>query len=175
MSVKTIGIPNSEYSIVYEPGFEESFGIYKNDVNVTDAVKSKLNTDMVLYILSMKQQISDDEITVTVRPENQGTDEMISMLQTKAIEMICKIRAAGIRLKPNAVKIWVKQHPSGYYPKIEFDVDTQELQYDMRLNGSINEAHFKTFQTVGNQTKRVDVLKEYAHPVLIAIDSIINS
>lgn len=174
MSTKKIEIPNSDYCIIYEPGFEENYGIFKGDLNVTDAVKSKLNNDIVLYIIQLKNQLKEDLISVTVRSENKGTDDMIAMLQTKAIEMICKLRENGIKLKPNAVKIWVKNFGNNFYPKIEFDVDSQELQYDMRLNGTINEVHFKTFVTVGDKTKRVDVLKENAHPILIAIDSIIN-
>lgn len=96
---------------------------------------------------------------------------LLEMLKTRATlyEQICNRN----NVNPT-VFIWVKKFGNAFYPKIEFDVGEQELQYDMNLDGTINEVHFKSFEKENNKWVRKDFIKEEANPVARAIDELIN-
>lgn len=116
-------------------------------------------------------------MNVLIRPESaQNRPDLMNMLKFATTQMLTKLHNHGLHLPDNSVKIWIK-HFSGdkYYPKIEFDADGEELQYDMTHDGEIKETHFKEFQRTPNGTKRVDLNKEFANPLLQQIDNIIRS
>lgn len=79
---------------------------------------------------------------------------------------------------PDNIFIWVKDFNGQLYPKIEFDVAGEELQYDMRVNGNaleIGEIHFKSFiKASPYKTIRQDLKPEDAHVTLQAADIIIR-
>ena len=111
---------------------------------------------------------------VIIRPETAKQDSLINMLQFEVTKMINKLQRFGYPLADRSVKIWVKEYNSNFYPKIEFDVQGQELQYDMTPDGEINEAHFKQFVKNEGKTYRQDLNKENADPLLIRLDNIIR-
>ena len=96
---------------------------------------------------------------------------LLEMLKARATayEQICNKN----NVNPT-VFIWVKKFGNNLYPKLEFDVGEQELQYDLRADGTINEVHFKSFEKENGKWVRKDLLKEEANPVARAIDDLIN-
>lgn len=112
-----------------------------------------------------------------VRPETVQDQELLDKLAELATNYEAKLHRNSIY--PTNIFIWVKDFNGQRFPKIEFDVASEELQYDMRINGSsleVGEVHFKTFvRQPGCKTKRVDVPKEKAHVTLQAIDIILRS
>ena len=89
--------------------------------------------------------------------------------------MIRTLYNNGVVLPDHAVKIWIKEYSNGsLFPKVEFDWHDQELQYDLTTEGEIKEAHFKSFVHTQSCTRRKDVDKKDADPLLIKIDNILR-
>lgn len=114
-------------------------------------------------------------MNVIIRSESAHRDDLMDMLKNKTIQIIQCLQNNNIMLPDNSIKIWIKQFAdTQFYPKIEIDVDNQELQYDVNHDGSIGEAHFKTFVKNGSVYNRVDIDKMQAAPLLIRIDNLIR-
>lgn len=112
-----------------------------------------------------------------IRPESIPDQGLLNMLMDIAAGYEAKLHRNSIY--PTNIFIWVKDFNGQKFPKIEFDVASEELQYDMRINGNsleVGEVHFKTFvKQPGGKTKRVDVSRNNAHATLQAIDVILRS
>lgn len=80
---------------------------------------------------------------------------------------------------PTDIFIWIKEYNGQTFPKIEFNIAGEELQYDMCINSNIleiSEVHFKTFiKHPDGSIERTDVPREAAHVTLQAIDVILQS
>ncbi|MBO5435083.1 hypothetical protein J6A31_04605 [bacterium] len=114
-------------------------------------------------------------MNVLIRPESDDNQELMAMLKRASSNMILRLKNHNIILADNSVKIWIKRFSENrLYPKIEFDVGNQELQYDMTADGFIREAHFKSFIRTASGTKRHDLDKMSADPLLITIDNILR-
>ena len=103
--------------------------------------------------------------------------ELLNMLEFQATRMLIVLTYFGIDIPDgNFIYIWVKEYNKRLYPKIEFDYNNQELQYDMTVDGNINEVFFKQFVDLGNggQPKRINVEKSEADPMLQKIDNILR-
>ena len=115
-------------------------------------------------------------MNVIIRPES-ATDrpDLMEMLKYTTTQIIITLYNNGVYLPDNSVRIWIK-HFSGdkYYPKIEFDITHEELQYDITHDGKIKESHFKSFNRTSTGMRRADIGKEFAHPLLQQIDDIIT-
>ena len=75
----------------------------------------------------------------------------------------------------DCVKIWIKQYSDDiFYPKIEFDTDRQEIQYDMTVDGDIREIHYKRFTGTKGRSRRIDIARDDLKPALRVIDDIIR-
>ena len=100
--------------------------------------------------------------------------EMLGKLMEKAEEL--KKVVNGNKIEPD-VFVWIKEYAKTFYFKIEFDVNHQELQYDLMMNDAgklyLNEIHFKTFVKGRYRYERVDLTKEQACPTLRAIDDLL--
>jgi len=115
-------------------------------------------------------------INVTVRAQSAKNPEMLKMLKYEASKMINHLISKNIQIEPVKINIWIKQYgDSKFYPKIEFDFDNQELQYDLNYEGQIVETHYKTFLHSGSSIKRKDISKEDANSLLNAIDNEIST
>lgn len=114
-------------------------------------------------------------MTVYIRPESAKNDVLMSMLQSVTSDMIIKLQNNNILLPNGSIKIWIKEFGKNkLFPKIEFDINNQELQYDISPDGYIQEVHFKTFKKENNSYHRYDIDKMSADPMLIKIDNIIR-
>lgn len=114
-------------------------------------------------------------MNVQIRPESADKPELLEMLKYSVTNMIKTLYANGIILQDNSVKIWIKEfNGHRYFPKIEFDANGQELQYDMTNDGMIREVHFKSFIHQQGKTKRHDINKQNAHSLLQEIDDILR-
>ena len=117
---------------------------------------------------------------IRTRPDTVNIPEVLEMLRFQASRMVVVLDYYGINLRDGAVCIWIKQfnYNNGqidYYPKIEFDYNGQELQYDIDINtGRIKETYFKYFEHVGYGVRRADIMKENADPLLQKIDDILR-
>lgn len=114
-------------------------------------------------------------MNVLIRPESADNQQIMQALQFKTTQILTLLHNKGINLPDNSVKIWIKEFsPTKLFPKIEFDVNGQELQYDLTHDGEIQEAHFKSFIRKNNKTVRHDIEKINADPLLIRIDNIVR-
>ena len=114
-------------------------------------------------------------MNVLIRPESVNDPVLMPMLKHAAAGMIQTLQQNGIQLADNSVKIWIKEFGENkYFPKIEFDNNNQELQYDLTHDGEIREAHFKTFVHGKGGTKRHDIERTQADPLLVRIDSLLR-
>lgn len=105
---------------------------------------------------------------VTIRPESMHTPQLLQMLQHVTTQMLTCLRADGITLADNSVKIWVKRHgrTGNLYPKIEFDAHGEELQYGLDEHGTVKEAHFKSFDKSTGRLLRADIEPDKACELL---------
>lgn len=114
-------------------------------------------------------------MNVLIRPESADNKPIMQALQFKTTEILTLLHNKGINLPDNSVKIWIKEFSTNkLFPKIEFDVNGQELQYDLNHSGEIQEAHFKSFVKQNGKTLRRDIDKMSADPLLIRIDNIVR-
>ena len=118
--------------------------------------------------------MSENNVVVKVRPESQDNPELMAMLRHEVTAMLCKLNAHRFPIYQHMATIWIKEYNGKFYPKIEFDINRQELQYDMNADGTINEVHFKSFEVRGNKHVRVDLVRDEACPELIRLDTIIR-
>ena len=112
-----------------------------------------------------------------VRNETVPDKTLLDFLRITAENYEAKLHRNGIY--PNNIYIWVKEYNGQLFPKIEFDIGSEELQYDLlrTQNGfEVGEIHFKTFVKQPNgYVKRLDVKRQDAHVTLQAIDVILRS
>lgn len=114
-------------------------------------------------------------MNVLIRPESANRPDLMQMLKFTTTQMILKLNSHGVTLPDNSVKIWIKEFSeTKLFPKVEFDYEGQELQYDLTHDGAIREAHFKSFVKRNGSTVRHDIDKMAANPMLIRIDNIIR-
>lgn len=113
-------------------------------------------------------------MNVQIRQSTADNSVLMDMLKRTATELLTTLHNNGINFDNNSVKIWIKEYNKKLFPKIEFDVQGEELQYDLTHDGAIREAHFKTFIHTNHGTKRKDLEKKNANPLLIRIDNILR-
>ena len=112
---------------------------------------------------------------IGIRPESANNPTLMIMLKRKTALMLDVLHANGIDLPDKAVKIWIKEFGADkYFPKIEFDHNNQELQYDLTHEGEIREAHFKSFVKTDNKTQRRDLDRKDADALLVRIDTLLR-
>ena len=112
---------------------------------------------------------------VEIRKISANNEILMDMLKYNAIKMIQMLNANGIILNDDCVKIWIKQFSDDiFYPKIEFDTDRQEIQYDMTTDGDIREIHYKRFTGTRGRSRRIDIARDDLKPMLLCIDTIIR-
>lgn len=113
---------------------------------------------------------------VEIRPFTANHPILIEMLKKETIRMITILYQNGIVLNDDCIKIWVKQYSDEiFYPKIEFDSNRQEIQYDMTETGMIREVHYKRFTGTKGRSTRIDIAKTELVPILTMIDDIIRN
>lgn len=112
---------------------------------------------------------------VEIRSISAKNDMLMDMLKYHAMNMIHMLNAHGITLNDDCVKIWIKQYSDEiFYPKIEFDTERQEIQYDMTVDGAIREIHYKRFTGTKGRSRRVDIARNDLKPLPRMIDDIIR-
>ena len=112
---------------------------------------------------------------VEIRNISVHNDILMDMLKYNVIKMVNMLNAHGIILNDDCVKIWIKQYSDDiFYPKIEFDTDRQEIQYDMTVDGDIREIHYKRFTGTKGRSRRIDIARDDLKPALRVIDDIIR-
>lgn len=112
---------------------------------------------------------------VEIRPISAKNDKLMQMLQYTANNMIMLLNAYGISLPDDCVKIWIKDYAGReFYPKIEFDIGRQEIQYDITEDGFIREAHYKQFVGRAGRCKRLDIARKDLNQKLLYIDTLIR-
>ena len=112
---------------------------------------------------------------VEIRNISVHNDVLMDMLKYNVIKMVNMLNAHGIILNDDCVKIWIKQYSDDiFYPKIEFDTDRQEIQYDMTVDGDIREIHYKRFTGTKGRSRRIDIARDDLKPALRVIDDIIR-
>lgn len=112
---------------------------------------------------------------VEIRNISVRNDVLMDMLKYNVIKMVNMLNARGIILNDDCVKIWIKQYSDEiFYPKIEFDTDRQEIQYDMTVDGDIREIHYKRFTGTKGRSRRIDIARDDLKPTLLIIDDIIR-
>lgn len=112
---------------------------------------------------------------VEIRNISVRNDVLMDMLKYNVIKMVNMLNARGIILNDDCVKIWIKQYSDEiFYPKIEFDTDRQEIQYDMTVDGDIREIHYKRFTGTKGRSRRIDIASDDLKPTLLIIDDIIR-
>ena len=112
---------------------------------------------------------------VEIRSISAKNDMLMDMLKYHAMNMIHMLNAHGITLNDDCVKIWIKQYSDEiFYPKIEFDTERQEIQYDMTVDGTIREIHYKRFTGTRGRSRRVDITRNDLKPLPRMIDDIIR-
>ena len=99
----------------------------------------------------------------------------MNMLKYVVTQMVKRLQANNIFLPDNIIKIWIKEMgPERQFPKIEFDMDSQELQYELDTNGTIKEKHFKSWvHSSTGALRRYDIEKHEASALLQSIDNIL--
>lgn len=181
----TVIMKDSKYRIKYNEDNRDDYKILRGDVDVTEELRHDIVLDMLHHIQKLQDVIEDlskeglpkEEVFPFTRPETAIDNDLLCMLERVSSLMIERVKNAGISLQKDSVKIWIKRFNDKLYPKIEFDVDGQELQYDMNHNGTVNEVHFKTFVKKDdgvNGYSRKDVLKEEANDILVKIDNVLT-
>lgn len=114
-------------------------------------------------------------INVTIRKESANNQEILKMLKFEATKMINHLISKNIQIEPVKINIWVKQYgDSKFYPKIEFDFDNQEVQYDLDYEGQIVETHYKTFLHNQGSIRRKDISKTELNQLLNSVDNEIS-
>ena len=99
----------------------------------------------------------------------------MSMLQYTTYNMIMLLQANNVLLSDDCVKIWIKNYADReFYPKIEFDIGRQEIQYDITEDGFIREAHYKQFIGGAGRCKRLDIARNDLNQKLLYIDTLIR-
>lgn len=112
---------------------------------------------------------------VEIRNISVHNDILMDMLKYNVMKMVNMLNAHGIILNDDCVKIWIKQYSDDiFYPKIEFDTDRQEIQYDMTVDGDIREIHYKRFTGTKGRSRRIDIARDDLKPALRVIDDIIR-
>lgn len=112
---------------------------------------------------------------VEIRNISVHNDVLMDMLKYNVMKMVNMLNAHGIILNDDCVKIWIKQYSDDiFYPKIEFDTDRQEIQYDMTVDGDIREIHYKRFTGTKGRSRRIDIARDDLKPTLRVIDDIIR-
>ena len=112
---------------------------------------------------------------VEIRNISVYNDVLMDMLKYNVMKMVNMLNAHGIILNDDCVKIWIKQYSDDiFYPKIEFDTDRQEIQYDMTVDGDIREIHYKRFTGTKGRSRRIDIARDDLKPALRVIDDIIR-
>lgn len=112
---------------------------------------------------------------IEIRKISAQNDILMSMLKYESVKMVGILNDAGIVLNDDCVKIWIKAFTDEiFYPKIEFDTDRQEIQYDMTVDGEIREVHYKRFVGAKGRAHRVDIAREDLKPAMLMIDSILR-
>ena len=112
---------------------------------------------------------------VEIRNISVHNDILMDMLKYNVMKMVNMLNAHGIILNDDCVKIWIKQYSDDiFYPKIEFDTDRQEIQYDMTVDGDIREIHYKRFTGTKGRSRRIDIARDDLKPALRIIDDIIR-
>ena len=112
---------------------------------------------------------------VEIRNISVHNDVLMDMLKYNVVKMVNMLNAHGIILNDDCVKIWIKQYSDDiFYPKIEFDTDRQEIQYDMTVDGDIREIHYKRFTGTKGRSRRIDIARDDLKPALRVIDDIIR-
>ena len=112
---------------------------------------------------------------VEIRNISVHNDVLMDMLKYNVIKMVNMLNAHDIILNDDCVKIWIKQYSDDiFYPKIEFDTDRQEIQYDMTVDGDIREIHYKRFTGTKGRSRRIDIARDDLKPALRVIDDIIR-
>lgn len=112
---------------------------------------------------------------VEIRNISVHNDVLMDMLKYNVMKMVNMLNAHGIILNDDCVKIWIKQYSDDiFYPKIEFDTDRQEIQYDMTVDGDIREIHYKRFTGTKGRSRRIDIARDDLKPALRVIDDIIR-
>ena len=112
---------------------------------------------------------------VEIRNISVHNDILMDMLKYNVMKMVNMLNARGIILNDDCVKIWIKQYSDDiFYPKIEFDTDRQEIQYDMTVDGDIREIHYKRFTGTKGRSRRIDIARDDLKPTLRVIDDIIR-
>ena len=112
---------------------------------------------------------------VEIRNISVHNDILMDMLKYNVMKMVNMLNAHGIILNDDCVKIWIKQYSDDiFYPKIEFDTDRQEIQYDMTVDGDIREIHYKRFTGTKGRSRRIDIARDDLKPTLRVIDDIIR-
>lgn len=114
-------------------------------------------------------------MNVLIRPETANRPDLMQMLQYRTTQILTLLHNKGVTLPNNSVKIWIKEFSENkLFPKIEFDINGQEMQYDLDHEGNIQEVHFKSFIRQNGRTFRHDIDKTEADPLLIRIDNIVR-
>lgn len=112
---------------------------------------------------------------VEIRNISVHNDVLMDMLKYNVMKMVNMLNARGIILNDDCVKIWIKQYSDDiFYPKIEFDTDRQEIQYDMTVDGDIREIHYKRFTGTKGRSRRIGIARDDLKPALRIIDDIIR-
>ena len=112
---------------------------------------------------------------VEIRNISVHNDVLMDMLKYNVMKMVNMLNAHGIILNDDCIKIWIKQYSDDiFYPKIEFDTDRQEIQYDMTVDGDIREIHYKRFTGTKGRSRRIDIARDDLKPTLRVIDDIIR-
>lgn len=112
---------------------------------------------------------------VEIRNISVHNDVLMDMLKYNVVKMVNMLNAHGIILNDDCVKIWIKQYSDDiFYPKIEFDTDRQEIQYDMTVDGDIREIHYKRFTGTKGRSRRIDIARDDLKLALRVIDDIIR-
>lgn len=112
---------------------------------------------------------------VEIRKISAKNEQLMDMLKYNVMKMVSMLNAKGVTLTDDCVKIWIKQFSDDiFYPKIEFDTDRQEIQYDMTVEGEIREIHYKCFTGSRGNSRRIDIARNELKPKLVIIDNIIR-
>lgn len=148
--------------------------IYYKDIAIKLCEEFLLEERNLFYLES--EDCFQDEFCfpIIVRKNTIDNSDLLKMLFKASSEMLIILIKNNVFLKKGALKIWIKESKDNYYPKIEFSNNKEELQYDINLDGTINEVHFKTFKKVDGIYKRRDIAKEYADKKLQIIDNFIR-
>ncbi len=167
-------IPNSHYSARFSTKDATIFSVLCDNVDITDIV----NKDVLSAYLQARLNYLNtlEQCQISIRHESYNDNAILRDLTEKATQMAKAVLDKGIAL--SEIKIWIKARQYNdeirLYPKIEIDVQNQELQYDMTLGMEINEVHFKSFKKNYHGTQRIDLQKQNADTTLSRIDDIIR-